>query len=359
MRRYLVDGEAFEVRATSKIDARRNEPPATEAIVPACHRADWAATLGEDGLALEAWRIDPPRCAAAMIVDVGNSRSLPGSTVWRIDRFGGYPDQAALRVLLEAVVDMAVEDPRVLRLSLGLFARSADDRKSLAERCLSLGFRKADAARSYEKTLAIPLDGDEAALLQRMRPSGRRQVRNALRGPTEARPIHDPSMAARVDSLARMAMTRTGGFHRELDWGAVISFCEQNPTTGRLVGAFADDLDEPLVAFALGLRQGDHVEYNAAGSSRGEIKGAVGYGPAWELIKWAHSLGATWFDFGGVAKDEADRPETAGISRFKKHFGGEVIGIREEWFLEPRPLRGALGRTISKGVAGIKRIAGR
>jgi lipid II:glycine glycyltransferase (peptidoglycan interpeptide bridge formation enzyme) len=117
----------------------------------------------------------------------------------------------------------------------------------------------------------------------------------------------------------------------------------------------ADDPDR-LVAFALGLRQGDHVEYRSAASTR-DVRGPVGYGLVWHLMEWGREVGASWFDFGGLPNPSATPPELAGIVRFKESFGGEPLLFREEFVLETRPVLSSLRRRLSGVAAAVRNLS--
>jgi len=355
-----VRGRRFEVRAsTAGPSLGEVALAAGGAIVPAAHRSRWAELMDHDGLVVDVWDVDSEKCACSLIVDIGRTRTLPGHKLWRVDRLGGYPDVDAIEASIRALHGLVVMRASVLRLSLGIFEPNSDARSRLADVCQSLGFRKEPFARSYERTLRIDLSGSEDEILQQMRASGRRHVRNREKGELEVRLIDDPALAPRIDELAYRAMNRTGGNHRKVDWVAVMKYCLDVPDVARLTGLFSPSLDKPLVGFALGLREGDHVEYNTAGSSRGQVKAAIGYGPAWDLISWARRTGAAWFDFGGIPAEDAPPSSVSGIARFKRNFGGAPIEVREEWAFEPSPFKASVSRGISESARVIGELTRR
>ncbi len=136
----------------------------------------------------------------------------------------------------------------------------------------------------------------------------------------------------------------------------MIGFCTRHPDLARLVGLFQSGVSGPnaLLAFALCFFHGDHAQYVTAASTReSSLKIPLAYGVAWDLLCWAKSEGATWFDFGGITDgtqgDSADL--LGGISDFKRYFSKNVVEVGEEWVLEPRRVRAGLARGVGKGAA--------
>jgi peptidoglycan pentaglycine glycine transferase (the first glycine) len=71
---------------------------------------------------------------------------------------------------------------------------------------------------------------------------------------------------------------------------------------------------------------GSTVTYLHGGSSNQLKESMAPYLLHWEAIKLSKNLGFSFYDFGGVAPEDAGRHPWSGISRFKRGFGGfEVI----------------------------------
>jgi lipid II:glycine glycyltransferase (peptidoglycan interpeptide bridge formation enzyme) len=160
--------------------------------------------------------------------------------------------------------------------------------------------------------------------------------------------VLDPRHIARLDALLRETMERTGGTYHPQDWAGMLDLARRQPELARIVGVFRSDAGpDALLAYAVGLAHGDHVQYATAASTRAtDLKLPLGYGPAWELMRWARSLGMRWFDFGGIAASSREG-RLGGINDFKRYFRGEETDVADEWAFEPHPMRAALANTLS------------
>jgi hypothetical protein len=319
-------------------------------VVPADHRTDWLAAWGGRGRVVEVWAHGTGLCAGTFVVLAGATRALPGFELLRVDRLGGYQDVGVLEAALGAVTDLARARRRAVEITVGL--STADDviRARLGALATGLGYRPAPDPRQYQYTSKIDLSVDEEAILARMTGSCRRGIRAIGKNPLEVRSISDPALGPALHDLYTQSVAPTGGSPSRRPWAAIIEYARRNPDSVRLVGTFSSGIHaRELQAFALGLRQGDHVEYRAAAMTRSGIRAPLGHALAWDLIRWAKEIGAAWFDFGGLPGPDVPT-HLEGIVRFKEAFGGERILFREEWTLETRPLLGAARRAVSRAV---------
>lgn len=361
-RRYDIGDRSFTVRFHESTEEARGEADLSRngIVVPADHRIEWSSAWGQGGRVVEVWSGDPSRCACVLVVDVAGSRALPGYELWRVDRLGGYADTAALEAAISAISEGARLHRRVVGVYLGIASRDPAALARLHARTRELGYARSREPRNYERTSSIELDGPAEDLLGRASGSCRRAIRAVDKNPIEARTILDPTLGPELGALLRETMRRTEGpTGSPRSWSAVIEYARRRPESARVVGMFArEEKGERLVAFALGLRQGDHVEYRAAASTRVGVRAPVGYALAWDLIEWGKQTGARWFDFGGLPTGDVPE-ELRGIVRFKESFGGTEIPFREEWLLEPRPLLGSVRRGISTAARRFGRLVRR
>lgn len=353
----VVDGRRFTVAIQRGADASRGrveaELSAAGLELPLYHSLDWAR-LGD---ADESWfvvvRDGAGKAAAAFAVDVSHSRALPGHRLLHVQRLGTAFPPAALHAGLASLRDLARAHGRVLRLDVEVFSRSETTRAEVADALAALGFRPRPM-RLYAETVAVDLAPDEADIFASLHATARRHVRAVAKHPVEVRTIDDPDLGDRMNALLRETMERTGGGFVPEDWRRTTEFCAANPERARLVGLFRTDLSGPesLVAYTLGLSHGEHVEYLTAASTRDPaLRIPLAYPLAWDLIRWAKSVGARWFDFGGVTPGghgSGDDP-TGGISDFKRYFSRDVVRVAEDWSYEPHPVRAALARRVSSG----------
>ncbi len=80
-----------------------------------------------------------------------------------------------------------------------------------------------------------------------------------------------------------------------------------------------------MIAANIVLHVGDTVTYLHGASSNEHRHLMASHLLQWHQIRWAREHGARWYDFWGVAPDDAgERHAWAGITRFKRGFGGEA-----------------------------------
>ncbi len=87
---------------------------------------------------------------------------------------------------------------------------------------------------------------------------------------------------------------------------------------------FTAQFEGKTIAANIVLRYGDTATYLHGASSNEHRNVMAPYLLQWEQIVWAKRSGARWYDFWGVAPSDAGEGHSwAGISRFKRGFGGE------------------------------------
>ncbi len=332
--------------------------------VPLYHRSEWARTRSENDSWFLSVRDASGRCCCGFAVEVCRSRALPGHRLLRVERFGAALTDAAREAGVLALAEVARRSSRILRVYLEVFSKDDGIRHAVGRQVLGLGFRHSKKARCYANTVVYDLRADEEELLSSLPRSARRNIRIAERRPVTVRPISDPALAPRMEALVAETMARTGGRPQTVDWPSIIKFSVRHPSLSKIVGLFRTDgtSSDNLLAFAWGCGHTDHAQYATAASTRVlDLRAALGYAPAWELILWAKRNGGQWFDFGGVTSGHTDDPDDplGGISDFKRYFSKEVIRVGEEWILEPHPLRAFAANTVSAGADWLSRLRSR
>jgi hypothetical protein len=284
-------------------------------------------------------------------------RSLPGHCAYRLQRFGSGLSGDDLVNVLQAVVRHARAERGVIRVDLETFFPETRACEQFPRTAQLLGFVPQLPPRRYTRTLRLDLQRSSAAILEALPRTARRNLRLAAKSGARVRVIDDPVWSQPIAALESEAFTRTGGSATPTDWPRLIAFARNYPRLVRIVGLFRDAEGSDLLGFATARAHGDHVEYSSAGTARRpDVKISIGYPLLWDLIEWAHGVGARWFDFGGITAATAEHPNGAlgGISDFKRHFGGDEIDVGGEWVLHLHPIRSAVANTISR-VAGILR----
>jgi lipid II:glycine glycyltransferase (peptidoglycan interpeptide bridge formation enzyme) len=77
-----------------------------------------------------------------------------------------------------------------------------------------------------------------------------------------------------------------------------------------------------VLAIALILAYGDQAVYHYSGSSLGANKVPASYLLQWEAIKWIKQKGGKIYNFWGIAPTDDSHHRFAGVTLFKKGFGG-------------------------------------
>jgi len=271
------------------------------------------------------------------VAEYAHSRVVPWRTVLRVIRAPGLAPNMTSSQVTSALAKLA-KGCKALRTHVEVFEQDADRRARLEAALTEAGFVRAQKPRRYTRTIKIDLAPTEEQLLASFHPSCRRHIKSFSRKSLLCLPIEDPALAPRLQQLLDETMTRTRGPRLVPDWPGLVAFIERNPNRARLLGAFRSDIGGPeaLVGYVLGLRHSDSVEYRTAASTRlDELKAPLLYAPAWELMRWARSTGASRFDFGGVipATMPAEDPRH-GISNFKRMFSTVELDVGGEYVLE-------------------------
>jgi hypothetical protein len=329
------------------------------AAIPLAHRQGWV----EASTGAPCWYVGVvdrrDETTHGFAVGCGRSRALPGHLILDATRVGSWGRVAAVAAGLEGLVAAARDHGRVLRLRVGLFSRDEGRRAELAEGLRAMSFTRSEFPRSYPETVVIDLEDDEETLFAGLHRKARRSIRTAGRRPVAVSPVDSPDMIPRLEELLRETMARTGGDVLPVNFRSILATCEGDPSLACIIGLFDTRKSGPdaLVAYAVGLRQGDHVEYATAASTRStDLRMPLAYVLMWDLIVWARSIGSAWFDLGGItAGSHADDSDpTGGISDFKRYFSPDHVTVGAEWILEPHPTRAAWARFTSRLVQAVR-----
>lgn len=284
---------------------------------------------------------------AGAVVRVDRSRKLPWISFARVEQAGRLLTAAQMlpKGIHGLVSGLRAGVPSLGRLTLHCYGLAGD---TLAEYEAPLkrdGFVRA-APVSYARTLVLPLTPDPDALLARLSSSARRNLKELETSGFEVAPLTDASVAPQLQRLLDAAHARTGGHASSTDWGAMLRAAASDPSRSIVLGVRhpARRPENALVGFAQGTVMDGAVSYAVAGTERAPDIGRtpLSYALLWGLLRWAADQGHAWFDFGGITpENEPDHP-LAGISAFKRRFGGEEREIAREFRASPHAVSGTL-----------------
>jgi hypothetical protein len=271
------------------------------------------------------------------------SSALPGHRILRLERLGESIPEGAEPATVDAMLALARRTPRVLRVVAELHDRDTARRGRIAGALRAAGFHRKNPVRTYERTLAIDLQRDDKAILASFSAPARQRIRLAERSPLSVVTIEDDALIPQLEQIHRETYARTGGQASAQAWTRLVAAARDAPDRLRIFGAMLTDAGTPrLVAYARALRHGTFTVYDAAGSTRlADRRIPLMYPVVWALIRWARDTGATWLDLGGITgyASERNNDPLAGISEFKRKFGGEEVVVGEEWHFDAAPLR--------------------
>lgn len=358
MRTFVVtDDEAQRTRIESEM--RR-----AGFLLPVSHCLPWARCA----TSVRSWfiivRDDAGSCRGGFALSVTSSRALPRHVVLRAERLGPSLPPAAREVGLLAIARLARDTSRVLRVYAELFDRDGVQRDEFVRAAAAIGFRSARMPRSYARTIAVDLTPSEDAQLRSFSTIVRRNISKVQEGrvPLELRPLTDLALVPRMARLLADVYARTGGDFVVPDLAHPITLSLQAPELSRVVGLFRTDRGGPeaLVGFAWGKMQGDCASYDTGAAGRydgGSI--GVAYPLMWDLMRWARSEGASWFDLGGITDGHHGSDDRlGGISDFKRKFGGVALTVGADVEFEPSATRARLAEAVGASARFAARVAG-
>lgn len=212
--------------------------------------------------------------------------------------------------------------------------------------------------RSYERTLANDLQRDDEALLRSSSVRARRQIRHAERLPLSVLAIQDDALVPQLERLHRETFARTAVRPQPQPWAQLVAASRKAPERVSIFGVLLAEREAAhrLVAYARVLRHGTSAVYDAAGSTRlADRRVPLMYPAVWTLLRSPRDRSAIWFDFGGLSSGTADSggDPLAGISEFKRNFGGEDLIVGEEWSFDAAPLRQRLIQSFRRQLASL------
>lgn len=193
------------------------------------------------------------------------------------------------------------------------------------------GWRRGDEVQ-FRNTVTVPLDGDDEAVLGRMKPKTRYNVRLAERRGVQIDAGEDA--VAELYSLYRDTAVRDGFIVRprpyyEALWAGLaragIGSVMLARHEGRLLAG--------LVAVAYGRRA-----WYLHGASSDEMRNLMPtYLLQWQAMRWARRRGCTEYDMWGAPETEDESDPMHGVLRFKLGFGGAFRQGVGAWDFSPMP----------------------
>ncbi len=280
-----------------------------------------------------------PTAPLGVLISVARSRRVPWANIAHVEQLGDayFAEHAArvARMLLLGVQSLG----RVMRLNIRLLHLNEQVRGSLGTAFADEGGERVSSPSMYTQTHVLDVQDTAAQMFTRLPARTKRRIRepgkHGLVVRTNAVVLQDiPRLIALMDA----SFARTGGQLGQKQRVHDLSRAVHNPQHYPLVTLeHAERTDnERIVAFALGAYNGDHVTYCHGASARGEgLSGGLSLSdaPVWALVEWGVNRGVSWVDLGGISPVDSPDDPLAGISAFKRNFGGRDAHVADEWRL--------------------------
>ena len=217
------------------------------------------------------------------------------------------------------------------------FVQKADILK--ASDLVALGFKKVRSVQP-SNTVIVDLQDDEEVLLAAMHQKTRYNIRLATKHGVEIREAeygnahllkHDKELFWRI--LSETASRDNFHTHEKNYYDKMIEVLSEKKRSGCTVKLMFAVRNGEALAAGLFAYYGDTVTYLHGASLSSERKYMAPYLLHWEVMRNAKEKGYKRYDLWGVAPENSEDHPWAGITRFKKGFGGNQVGYLGTWEL--------------------------
>jgi len=214
--------------------------------------------------------------------------------------------------------------------------------ETVKEQLVSLGFHPARAIQPL-RTILLDLVPGEEILLARMKEKWRYNVRLASRKGVIVRTAQSPQDVQAWYRLLQTTSTRDKFGIHSLDYYLQAWHILALRNQARLLLAEHDG--HLLAGIFIGLLAKQAI-YLYGASSNEQRHLMPNYLLQWEAIRWARQQGAALYDFWGIPATDDQDEAMAGVYRFKRGWGGEVVHFIGSYERDYRPLAMRLARSF-------------
>ncbi len=302
----------------------------------------------------ERYWIGAPHSDAIMGLSVrtSGSRRVPWATLVRADIHISYLHAQRANEFASFLIAGMQALPRVMRADLRLVSKNRNARDEMITALAGVANVSYPKAMMYTHTHVITLGSRDDDTFATFPATLRRAVRRPLSAGLVLSTDVLPADLPRLLDLMKSSFTRTGSaLQRDLA-ASDLKFAIADQSHRLLVTLQLPTVTGPerIVAFALGVDNGDHVTYLHGAASREPELGTLplNYAPMWRLMQWGISRGASWFDLGGITVNADPASPLAGIAEFKRRFGGEDMEVASEVRVEVGTTNARLEKLVSR-----------
>ncbi len=296
--------------------------------------------------------VDAPIGGASILL-----RRAAGITVAYVPRgpVVDWGDREATRRVMAAVADQA----RTLGATVLLVEPELTDSPAAQQQLRQLGLQRSPNTIQPPSTVMLDIDGDEDAVMARMKSKWRYNVRLAERKGVTVRHLQRDELPIFCKLMAETAARDRFAVHSDAYYRAAFDLFTPK------MGAFllAEYNGAPLGALVV-LCCGKMAWYVWGASRNHERSRMPNHALQWAAMRWARAQGATRYDFWGIPDEigkiavgladgsGAGTPVDAipldlellpshdlwGVYRFKQGFGGDVVRHAGTWEMALQPL---------------------
>lgn len=287
-------------------------------------------------------------------VNVAHPPNLPEFAMANVHHLHPIENAKDEEITLRLLRRLSSSAPGVmtLRIQPKRYASSASGQ--LEKRGTSYGFR-GTTPLDYVRTLIVDLKAaSKEEILSKFQQKTRSKIRHATREKVTLKRLNGTEWMNACREAVGASVQRTQGDVSEFNFETAFSLANTQPDKAIITGIFLNHRPEELLAYVIAYANGTRAELVSAGSvSDPELRTLpFNFFLVWEVIQWAHSLGCTELDLGGVTSGEPGDP-LQGISRFKRSITKEERVIDGEMIAVVKPVRFFVYRALKK----IKEVA--
>lgn len=209
--------------------------------------------------------------------------------------------------------------------------------------------RKATSDVLPSNTIFIDLQQSEAALLQRMKPKTRYNIRVAKRKGVTVSSVDFEQLPVWY-AMHKETALRNGIIFDDIEYfQAVLQAKSQGSANVHLLLAQAEG--EPLAGMFLAI-SGERATYLYGASASHKRNFMATYALQWEAIRIAKAAGCTEYDMFGVSRNPDPAHPMYGLYRFKTGFGGDLYHRQGCWDYPLEEAQYEVFRTMEMNASG-------
>lgn len=218
---------------------------------------------------------------------------------------------------IEAITDQLREVAREHRCVFVRIRPQEIDSAGIVERLSQAGYKKASMHLHAEHTNILYLTPPTDDILAGMRRQTRYEVRRADRQKIEVSWRSDVEAIEEFAALQAVTAKRQGFVPPSLRF-----LLAQQEAFGDKLRIYRAEVDGKVQNLALVIFWGEEADYHEAASAETSRDYAGAYAIQWQAIRDAKAMGLKRYNFWGIAYSDNPKHRYAGVTTFKRGFGG-------------------------------------